>query len=164
MIPIWIGKKKGLIWSYKTMFHENWVWDSPLQWPMVNSCNCLTADWLRFSCKASQTITAGFNCLFQVFFFAISSMIYLSQLSLKVTYYATRCECDWLQFCLVWHNKWACPPRCVLDRSFYQPIQWTITNVAHQSVIQLGGHAHLWCQKRPIFKMACKANHTRTWW
>uniref|UniRef100_A0A8C4ZV12 protein-serine/threonine phosphatase n=1 Tax=Gadus morhua TaxID=8049 RepID=A0A8C4ZV12_GADMO len=41
------------------------------------------------------------------------------------------------------HHKWACPPRCVLDRSAYQPTPWTVANVAHLSIIHLGGHAHL---------------------
>ncbi|CAL8356249.1 unnamed protein product [Boreogadus saida] len=40
-------------------------------------------------------------------------------------------------------TRWACPPRCVLDRSVYQPTQWTEANVAHLSVTLLGGHAHL---------------------
>ena len=30
----------------------------------------------------------------------------------------------------------------LLDRSVYQPSQWTIADVAHQSVTHLGGHAH----------------------
>jgi hypothetical protein len=54
-----------------------------------------------------------------------------------------------------WHHRWACPPRCVLDRSVYQPTKWTVANVAHLSVTQLGGHAHLLCQKTQIFKTAC---------
>ena len=41
------------------------------------------------------------------------------------------------QICLFCHHTWACPPRCVLDRSVYQPTQWTVANVAHLSVTHL---------------------------
>ena len=51
-------------------------------------------------------------------------------------------------------RKWVCPPRCVLDRSVYQPTQWTVANVAHLSVTHLGGHAQL-CLKGLISKTAC---------
>ena len=37
---------------------------------------------------------------------------------------------------------YSCPPRCVRDRLIY-PTQWTVANVAHQSVTHLGGHADL---------------------
>ena len=50
-------------------------------------------------------------------------------------------------------RKWACPPRCVLDRSVYQPSQWTVANVAHLSVTRLGGHAHLWCHKGILLEL-----------
>ena len=64
-----------------------------------------------------------------------------------------------LKVCLFWHHKWACPPRCVLDRSVYQPTHSTVANIAHLSSTHLGGHAHLGCRKRQIFKTAC--NHGR---
>ena len=56
----------------------------------------------------------------------------------KVKYYTTRCGCDKLlqavfKICLFWHHNWVCPPRCVLDRSVYKSIQWTVANVAHLS-------------------------------
>ena len=60
--------------------------------------------------------------------------------------------------CSFWHHRWASPPRRALDRSVYQPTQWTVANVGHLSIIHLGGHAHLWCQKLHklhIFKTAC---------
>jgi hypothetical protein len=50
-----------------------------------------------------------------------------------------------LEICLFWHHKWACPPRCVLDISVYQPTQWIVANVAQLSVIH-------------------PANDTQTWW
>ena len=49
---------------------------------------------------------------------------------------------------------WACPPWCALDRSVHQPTPWSVANGAHLSVTQLGGHVHLWCQKRQISKTA----------
>ena len=44
----------------------------------------------------------------------------------------------------------------IMDRSVYQPTQWTVANVAHLYVTQLGGHGHLWCHNRQIFKTACQ--------
>ena len=35
------------------------------------------------------------------------------------------------------------PPRCMLDGSVQQLTRWTVANVAHLSITQLGGHAHL---------------------
>ena len=55
-------------------------------------------------------------------------------------------------------RKWACPPRCVLDRSVHQPTQWTVANVAYVSFTHLGGPAHRWCLKGQI----SKTHHT--WW
>ena len=34
-----------------------------------------------------------------------------------------------------WHQKWACPPRCMLDRSVDQPTEWTVANVAYVGTI-----------------------------
>ena len=39
---------------------------------------------------------------------------------LKVPWQATRCG-------LLWHHRWACPPRCVLDRSAYQYVPFNIS-------------------------------------
>ena len=36
------------------------------------------------------------------------------------------------------HHRWECPPRCMLDRSVYQPTQWTLANVTYLSIIHLG--------------------------
>ena len=56
-----------------------------------------------------------------------------------------------LKIGLFWHHKWACPSRCVLDRSVYQPSGLKQTLLIYPLNI-LGGHAHLWCQKRQILK------------
>jgi hypothetical protein len=34
-----------------------------------------------------------------------------------------------LEICPLWHHRWACRPKCVRDRSVYQPTQWTVANV-----------------------------------
>ena len=66
-------------------------------------------------------------------------------------------------------TAWACPPRCVLDRSVHQPTHRTVVNVAHLSFISLGGHAHLWCQSDDMniiltcAKWFVPANQTHTW-
>ena len=61
------------------------------------------------------------------------------------------------------HHKWACPPRRVTDRwetftTVHLVGWWTVPSSTH-----LGGHAHLWCQKRQNFKTPVTANHTHTW-
>ena len=67
------------------------------------------------------------------------------------------------KICLFWHHEWACPPRCVLDRSVHQPTQWTVANVAHLSVTHPTrppvmseaacngwSHSHQWYNMSPL--------------
>ena len=60
-------------------------------------------------------------------------------LALYVTYYTSRCECD-------------------------KPLQ-AILKIC-LSIIDLGGHTHLWCQKRPSAVKVCNldTNHIWTYW
>ena len=75
---------------------------------------------------------------------------------LKVTY-TTRCDFDLplqavLKICDFWHHKWACPPRCVLDRSYPVDCSKRCSSICHTSrwtrplVIKWAT-----CQKRQIF-------------
>ena len=58
---------------------------------------------------------------------ALGIYFVLKRANLKVPSHATRCACDSpLQASFENDHKWACPPRCVLYRSVYQPTQWTV--------------------------------------
>ena len=84
---------------------------------------------------------------------------------LKVTYYATRCECDYPLQAIIRKSASSAIPSgrihlevCWID----QPTQWTVANVAHLSVIHLGGHAPYDVRRGRFSKRPVTANHTYT--
>jgi hypothetical protein len=56
-----------------------------------------------------------------------------------------------------WHHKWACPPRCVLDRSVLPayPVGCSKCCSSIRHTPRWTRPLDLWCQKRQIFKTAC---------
>ena len=68
---------------------------------------------------------------------------------------------SWLKIFLLWHHRWACPPRCVTDRwATFATVLW-VGWWTDLSSTHLVGHAHLWCHNRhSIFKRLVMANHT----
>ena len=57
-------------------------------------------------------------------------------------------------------RKWTCPPRCVLDRSVYQPTKWTVANVGHLSVTHLVDTPTCDVIRGRFPKRLVRANHT----